>query len=164
LAQLELFRRLAQGRLAEMLGAVAVPLDHALRLLDPGRAVSAILAGLPQENRDWLDAFVAGINHHIGAALPPVELRLLGIEPEPWSAVDVLAIGRLAAADVNWILWTRLLRLPRGPDWPDFWARMLAESAPAIDPGAGGAFGEIVRGTGRAGSNAFAVSGALSRT
>ena len=164
LAQLELFRRLAYGRLAEMLGPAAVRLDHALRLLDPGRAVPAILAGLPPENRDWLDGFVAGINHHIASAPPPFELRLFGIAPEPWTAADVLAITRLAAADVNWLLWMRLVRLPRGPDWPDFWARMLAESAPALDAAEPDAFAEILRGTGRAGSNAFAVAGRLSRS
>jgi penicillin amidase len=164
LAQLELFRRLAHGRLSEMLGTVAVPLDHTLRLLAPGRAVPAILAGLPPESRGWLDGFVAGINHHIAAAPVPFELRLLGIVPEPWTAVDVLSVARLAAADVNWILWTRLMRLPQGPDWPDYWARMLAESAPALDTDAPDAFGDIVRGTGRAGSNAFAIAGGFSRT
>src|SRR5947209_15261677 len=40
-AQLEFFRWLAHGRLSEVLGPVAVPLDHALRLLDPMRAVPA---------------------------------------------------------------------------------------------------------------------------
>lgn len=164
LAQLELFRRLACGRLAEMLGPAALPLDHALRLLDPVRAVPAILAALPPESRDWLDGFVAGINHHIASAPSPYELRLFGIAPQPWTAADVLAITRLAAADVNWLLWMRLVRLPQGPDWPDFWARMLAESAPALGAEEPEAFDEIVRGAGRAGSNAFAVAGRLSRS
>src|SRR3954468_24091247 len=60
LAQMELLRRVAQGRIAEVGAAAAVPLDHPLRLLDPGRAVPAILDALPDDTRDWLDGFVAG--------------------------------------------------------------------------------------------------------
>jgi penicillin amidase len=42
LAQMELLRRIAQGRLSEVLGSIAVPLDHGLRLLNPTRAVPLI--------------------------------------------------------------------------------------------------------------------------
>jgi len=166
LAQMELLRRVAEGRIAEIIGAAAVPLDHTLRLLDPGRAVPAILEALPDATRDWLDGFVAGINHHLASALPPpFEFGLLGIGAEPWSIADVLTIARLAAADVNWLLWTRLLRLPRGEDWPEIWARLIADGTAPIPNLAGGrgdgeeAFARIVLGLGRAGSNALAVSG-----
>ncbi|MBV9015657.1 MAG: penicillin acylase family protein, partial [Alphaproteobacteria bacterium] len=54
LAQMEMLRRIAQGRLAEILGPVAVPFDHALRLLDPARAVPAIEAALPESTREWV--------------------------------------------------------------------------------------------------------------
>jgi penicillin amidase len=166
LAQMELLRRVAQGRIAEVIGAAAVPLDHALRLLDPGRAVLAILEALPDDTRDWLDGFVAGINHHLASGLPPpFEFGLLGIAAEPWRIADVLTIARLAAADVNWLLWTRLLRLSRGEDWPEIWARLIADGTAPIPNLAGGhgdgaeAFARIVLGLGRAGSNALAVSG-----
>lgn len=165
LAQIELFRRLAQGRLSELVGAAALPIDHGLRLLDPGRAVPEILAGLPPTSREWLDGFVDGINHVAVAKPPPLEFRLLGITPGPFSSSDLLAMARLAAADVNWILWSQLLRQPLGPDWPETWRHMLAAAAPSVDVDGGSqVLAEIVRGTGRAGSNAFAASGRLSRT
>src|SRR6266481_3778453 len=123
LAQIELLRRIAQGRLAEILGPIAIAFDHGLRLLDPTRAVPAIERSLPEATRDWLDGFVAGINHRLASAAEiPLEFRLLGIAPEPWRVADVLGIARLAAADINWLLWLRLLRLPRGADWPGLWA------------------------------------------
>src|SRR5205085_7487627 len=68
LAQIELLRRIAQGRLSEILGPIAIPLDHGLRLLDPTRAVPAIERSLPAATRDWLDGFVAGVNHHVANA------------------------------------------------------------------------------------------------
>lgn len=147
LAQMEMMRRAAYGRLAEVAGPVAVALDHFMRLLDPTRAVPAILAQLPATTRDWLDGFVAGINHHLASDVaPPVEFRLLGIAAERWRIADVLAIARLAAADVNWLVWRRLLPLPRGTDWPDLWARLVADGGEGLP----------------AGSNAVAVAGARS--
>jgi penicillin G amidase len=171
LAQVELLRRIAQGRVSEILGPIAVPFDHALRLLDPIRAVPAIEAVLPDDTRDWIERFVAGINHHLAStAERPFEFGLLGIEPEPWTVSDVLGIGRLAAADINWLLWMRLLRLRRGPDWPEVWARLVEDGTaplPSLASGrdfAGDAFAPLVLGLGRAGSNALAVSGERSET
>jgi penicillin amidase len=171
LAQLEFMRRIAQGRVAEIVGPIAIALDHGLRLLDPTRAVPAIERSLPEATRDWLDGFVAGINHHLVSATEmPLEFRLLGIVPEPWRVADVLGVVRLAAADINWLLWLRLLRLPRGPDWPDLWARLIEHGAAPVPTLAGGqdataeAFVRLVLGLGRAGSNAVAVSGRRSAT
>src|SRR6185503_1621373 len=125
LAQLELLRRIAQGRLAETVGALALPLDRAVHAIDIGRAVPAIVAGLPDETRDWLDGFVAGINHHITAVAPPVELRLLGIGASRWSIGDVVSIARLASVDAMWMLWPALLPLRNRPEWPGLWSRLL---------------------------------------
>src|SRR5207253_8243192 len=100
----------------------------------------------------------------------PLEFRLLGIIPEPWTTADVLGSTRLAAADINWLLWVRLLRLPRGPDWPDLWARLIEHGTAPVPSLAGGrdgtaeAFTRLVLGLGRAGSNAVAVSGRRSAT
>jgi penicillin amidase len=124
---MELLRRAAQGRLAEILGPVAIGFDHALRLVNPTKAVSAISRQLPDGTRDWLAGFVAGINHHSSSgAEPPLEFRVLGISAAPWSIENVLEVGRLLAADVNWIVWRRLLQLPRGADWPQIWQRIRA--------------------------------------
>ncbi len=166
LAQMELLRRLAQGRLAEVLGPPAIAIDHTFRLLDPGKAVAAILHNLPDETRDWLEAFVAGINYHISSATePPFEFRLLGISAEPWSVQHILQIGRLIAADVNWLVWFRLLPLARRPDWPAAWRRLLAESI--LDPAQANdseAAASLLFGFVRSGSNAFAVGGSRSTT
>ena len=40
---------------------------------------------------------------------------------------DVLTFGRLAGADVTWIVWFNLLKLRDRPDWPQIWARLLDE-------------------------------------
>ncbi len=165
LAQLELMRRISQGRLAEMVGPLAVELDHGLRLIDFGRAVPEVVVGLPAETRTWLEGFVAGINHYVGQAEPlPPELALLGVGREPWRLEDVLTVGRLASSDVSWLVWFRLLAMRGAADWPQPWRELLeislgtggegGDAAPALDT--------ALLAAGRSGSNAFAVSGRLS--
>ena len=166
LGQMEMLRRIASGRLAEVLGPVGLGLDHALQLLDLGRAIPAILRALPDQTREWLDGFVAGINHHLtSTAGQPIEFRLLGISAKPWRIEDVLRVARLAAVDVNWIVWLRLLSLPHTPDWPEIWTRLVAEGAPEPEPTEDDeAAARALLGAARPGSNAAAVAGCRSVT
>jgi penicillin amidase len=123
---MEMVRHLAQGRLSEMIGPIAVDLDHLARILDFGRAVPGILETMPAGTRQWIEAFVSGINHHLRHARQlPHEFAVLKLRREPWSAVDVLTVGRLMAADVNWLAWFQLLRLRQRNDWPRIWRRLM---------------------------------------
>ena len=167
LAQMELLRRVATGRLAEAIGGVALAADEALRILDFGRAVPAIEAALPADTRRWLGGFVAGINYYVAnAAERPVEAALLGLAGETWRIADVLTIGRLAAADVTWLVWMRLLRLRRRRDWPQIWERLRR----SLVPGTGdesdlhGIDEALPIGATPSGSNAFAVAARRSAT
>ena len=105
LGQMEILRRISQGRLAEMAGPVAVDIDHGLRILDFGRAAAGIEASQPVETRAWLEAYIAGINHYQQHVIElPLELAVLGLEWDPWAVADVLTMGRLAA---SWAVSTR---------------------------------------------------------
>jgi penicillin amidase len=126
LAQMEMIRRLAKGRLAEMIGPLGFEVDRLMLILDLGRAVPEILTSLPDDTRHWLQAFVNGVNHHLYHAPElPHEFRLLKLKREPWTVADILTIGRLAAVDVNWPVWCRLLKLRRRKTWPSLWSRLL---------------------------------------
>lgn len=156
LAQIELMRRAAWGRLAEVLGPVAVNLDHTLRILNLPNAVPAMRAMLPQATQAWVEGFAAGINAVIRHADElPEEFTVLGFEPEPWSVDDVLALGRLAGTDFTWRVWVLLLGLRGRPDWPDLWARLMRDNAVPV-PGFSGAGAPAP--FGMQGSNALAVS------
>ncbi|MGH8029762.1 MAG: penicillin acylase family protein, partial [Arenimonas sp.] len=152
LAQMEVLRRIARGRLAEMVGGVALPLDHSLRVLDLARAVPAVLDAMPGPTRAWLDGFVAGVNHVVdrAPALPP-EFAVLGLTREPWTAADVLAVGRLASWDVSWLVLFAGLRLAGDQDFAPVWRRLT---------GGAGADDALAHALGAAGhgSNAFAVA------
>ncbi|MEQ8348620.1 MAG: penicillin acylase family protein [Sneathiellaceae bacterium] len=171
LGQMELLRHVSQGRLAEIGGPLAIDIDTSLRILDYGRAAPAIVASLPAESRAWLDAYLAGVNHYQANVRPlPHEFTLMGKAPEPWTAEDVITIGRLASTDVNWLVWFRLLEMRRRADWPAVWQRLVREgssSAPSYD-GEGhallGPMQDLMTGFSKTGSNVVVVGGAHSRS
>ncbi len=97
--QMDLLRRDASGRLAELVGAAAVDRDVKHRTLGLRLAADRALATVDPRIRGALDAYAAGVNAYIashGSALP-VEFGLLRYEPEPWSPTDSLVIGKLMA-------------------------------------------------------------------
>jgi len=168
LGQMEVLRRVAYGRTAEIIGPIAIEVDRALRTIGIARAVPGILTAMPAETRTWLDGFVDGINHYVAAAedLPP-DCALLGIGREAWTAADVMALGRAAVADVNWVLWLRLMRLRHEDAWPELWDRLMAHGTGSVaslagrDPEALLA-GAIGLASARSGSNAWAVAASAS--
>ncbi|MEP4378503.1 MAG: penicillin acylase family protein [Alphaproteobacteria bacterium] len=169
--QMEVARRLVRGRVAEMGGPLARDIDKSLRILNFGRGAEATLKMMPADTRAWLDSFVAGVNHYIANADElPHEHRVLGLEREPWTATDVIAVGRLASTDVNWLIWFGMLSLRDRADWPEIWARATEkglDSIPSIGPGAAdqaSVFHELLAGFSKAGSNSVAVSGARTGT
>jgi penicillin G amidase len=161
--QLELLRRISQGRIAELVGPLGIELDRALRLFDFGRAVPQMIAELSPASRAWAEGFVRGVNHVIAHAPPPPEFSLLGLRAAPWTLADLLTASRLAGADMSWIVWSRLLRthakLPE-PVWRALWPRLLGEAAPQPEP----SIEEAAAALARMGSNAAAVAGRRSRS
>jgi penicillin amidase len=101
--QMEMARRLGAGRLAEVLGASALPADRFMRIVGIYHLAEASYADLPAEVRTQLDRYAAGVNawlaHHEGPW--PPELYVLGIEPEPWRPADSLVLARLMALQLS---------------------------------------------------------------
>ncbi|ONG58841.1 penicillin acylase family protein [Pseudoroseomonas deserti] len=83
--QMELMRRNASGRLAEIAGAAALRLDRMNRTLGLARRAEADFAALPPETRAMLEAYAGGVNGWIEAKgmLAAPEFLALGA-PEKW--------------------------------------------------------------------------------
>ena len=99
LVQLELYRRGTQGRLAEVFGESRLRDDMVGRrdYYTP-RELRRQLRRLPTALRTRFDAYAAGVNLWLARlkadpSLRPNELVLLGLELEPWRALDSAAIG-----------------------------------------------------------------------
>jgi penicillin amidase len=96
--QLEFYRRVASGRIAEFAGRDGLKADRVMRTLGLKRIADGEVATIPASGRNYLEAYAAGVNAAIAAApAPPFELQLLRIEPEPWTVADSLAIGKVVA-------------------------------------------------------------------
>ena len=102
LAQMELGRRGAQGRRAEILGATWVDADKKARdrLLRP-EELMRMYTGISPEHQAMMQAFVDGVNKQIAEIKrdpdhkTPYEFKQWGIEVQPWTLLDYL--GYLAS-------------------------------------------------------------------
>ena len=142
---LELQRRLAAGRLAEIFGPRAVEADRLMRRLGLTRVSEAEwhITHATGELRRVLEGYAAGVNFAMKDRPLPSEFTILRHHPEPWQPSDCIAVGRLLAFAQagNWdaqLLRMRLLKaagaevaealdLPRRPDDPA-----------VVDPAGGG--------------------------
>ncbi len=96
--QMEFSRRVAPGRLSEVLGDAALENDRYLRTLGMGRAAQAEAERLDPETRAALEAYSAGVNAYLAEGHPlPLELTLLGFKPEPWTPADSIGWGKVMA-------------------------------------------------------------------
>jgi penicillin amidase len=97
--QMEVWRRISSGRLSEVFGKGSLDTDRFIRTLGWRQAAERDLAALGPETRAVLDAYAAGVNAWLDANRDHLGLAFLitGDRPEPWSAVDTLAFGKLQA-------------------------------------------------------------------
>jgi penicillin G amidase len=101
--QLELFRRVAEGRLSEVFGESMIDTDKFLRTIGLWRAAGVNEKRLEPEMRVLLNSYVAGVNHWITNSkemLPP-EFVTLRIKPELWTVQHSLAVEKIMAWDLT---------------------------------------------------------------
>jgi hypothetical protein len=92
LFQMDLWRRSAQGRLAEVFGANFIERDAATRRLQYHGDVDAEWASYGEDTKPIVESFVRGVNAWVAIARerPPELFRLAGWLPERWTPSDLL--------------------------------------------------------------------------
>lgn len=97
--QMDLLRRITQGRLSEIFGKDMVGTDHLLRALRIPEKSAMVLPLTDANIVNALEAFATGVNLFIQAnpkKLPP-EFTLLGYQPELWEPIhSINLIGYMA--------------------------------------------------------------------
>lgn len=102
--QMEFNRRMVAGRLAEILGEIALPLDRWMRTLTL-RRVAEYEVGLQEpEFRRYLQSYANGVNTYINKGPLQIEFFLLRYRPESWVIADTLSWIKMMAwsLSVNW--------------------------------------------------------------
>ncbi len=97
--QLDFFRRLGYGRLAEVLGEKAARYDSLFVVLHLRDVAETVLEELSDEGRQVLQAYADGVNACVekrGSKLP-LEFGLLGYRPAPWKPTDSIVCARVMA-------------------------------------------------------------------
>ncbi len=108
--QMDMGRRIAQGRLSEILGERTVPFDKMFRIVGLRRIAEEVERHVSQQSRARLESYTAGVNAFIEthAGKYPVEFDALRYEPEPWQPVHSIMIARLMAWELNLSWWVDL--------------------------------------------------------
>ncbi len=186
--QMDLYRRAAAGRLAEVLGEPGLDSDKFMRTVGLTRAAALDLSITSPATLEILQSFADGVNKFIeqhGESLP-VEFLILGYKPEPWSAIDSVSLAKLQLYDAAGNYTQELLRAGLAerlgldvldalmPDpgtgasydksaWDEVSADLMTGGAVTV-PGAA-ALANILGGAGEGlGSNCWAVSGAKTKS
>jgi penicillin G amidase len=105
LFQIDVLRRTAQGTLAELLGAAALPSDAELRVIGLGRAAQRSLDAYSPAVKAGMQAYADGVNAWVARnPLPPQYAALEITRFEKWTALDGAAIGKALAFQLSFDL------------------------------------------------------------
>ena len=132
--QMEVNRRLASGRLSEILGKETLAIDRFIRTLGIKHAAEKQFDRYPIATKRLLQSYADGVNAgnaHLGWALP-LEYFLTGSQPGHWSPTDSVAWMLMMALDLggNWHKELQRLELSQFLTTRQVW-----EIMPAYTPG-----------------------------
>ncbi len=122
--QMDLLRRLTQGRLSELFGKDFVRIDQMFRSLHFSQKSEMVMDSCSAEIISCLDAYADGVNQYIedhAVKLPP-EFAILGYKPEKWEALhSVNLIGYMAwGLTMAWSMEINLYKIEQGIDSAHF--------------------------------------------
>jgi len=110
LAQMEIYRKISQGRISELAGPFTKDIDHAIRIINFSKTTNEIILKLPSYTKNWLEYYVNGLNFYINNLKDlPHEFKVLKLKKEAWTLFDLITMSRFISSDVNWFVWFKYL-------------------------------------------------------
>ena len=138
--QMEFNRRIGNGTLSAALGESTVDADRFLRTVGLRRSAERDWALADDDMCAIIDAYAAGVNAYIETHRDrlPLEFTILGVDPAPWTPVDILAWGKVMSLNLGGNYEMELLRARIIAELGEGAARQLLppydDSAPVIIP------------------------------
>ncbi len=101
--QMDMLRRAAEGRIAQVFGLAALPSDRLMRTIGFERLAEQEVKYLSPQAKLALDAYTRGVNAYLNenADKLSAEFTLLGYKPEGWRDVDSLAIMKYLSYELD---------------------------------------------------------------
>lgn len=109
--QMDLYRRVAEGRLSEILGKEMVEYDVLFRTVGIDKASSSMYHSLSSETKKVLNSYSAGVNFFIdrNKSKLPLEFDILNYKPDQWTPENSVMIVRLMAWELNLSWYTDVM-------------------------------------------------------
>jgi penicillin amidase len=139
--QMDFQSRYTAGRISEIVGRAGLRQDIFNRRFGLPAAAERALAALRADSKTWeaLQAFTIGVNAHIRSLRRrdlPVEFKILGYEPEPWTELKCALL--LKAMSYSLTAYNMDAAMTRMRDWGSDWAKALERlfpfRPPLVDP------------------------------
>ena len=108
--QMELIRRVCEGRLSEIIDTSGIEFDLLFRTLDFKTLADSIYAHLNPKSVTILQDYADGVNEFIRTHQGrfPIEFDMINQDPEPWKPEHSLLVVRLLAWELSFSWWTDL--------------------------------------------------------
>ena len=100
LFQMEVTKRIGQGRISEFAGESTLSKDFFLRAVGFYDIARREVQKLSPEHKALFQRYVDGVNYYIDNEKKPLYMSLLGLEKEKWTLADPVVVGMM----LNWSL------------------------------------------------------------
>jgi penicillin amidase len=112
LFQMELNRKVARGRLSEIIGKKALDSDRIARTMGYERVAKEDWELFGNDEQQIIIDYCNGINAYINSPdfKMPVEFSLLKHQPDPWEPMDVASFSRLLISLLTWGWYDEIIR------------------------------------------------------
>lgn len=97
--EMDFFRRVGEGRNAEVLGFSQLKSDLMMRLLDLPALADKLWNEFPPEKKKWLEVYAEGVNEGFKTGKNSKEFKTENFEPEPWQPKHSLLVLLLQSFD-----------------------------------------------------------------
>lgn len=108
--QMDLARRIGEGRLSEVFDTATVKFDKLFRTLGFAPLADTLYQHMHPHTKELLERYADGVNAYIEShkGKYPVEFDMLDYEPEPWKPQHSIIIARLMGWEMNFSWWEEL--------------------------------------------------------
>ncbi len=101
--QMDLFRRIAEGKMSEILGKDAIEYDKLFRTIGINKIAIQFYQNLSPKSKEILQSYTNGVNFFIKTHIKklPLEFDVLNYKPEQWKPEHSIMLVRLMGWELN---------------------------------------------------------------
>lgn len=101
--QMDLYRRVAEGKMSEIFGKDVIEYDKLFRTIGINKIAYRFYQNLSPKSKEILNSYTEGVNYFINANIKnlPLEFDILNYKPEKWKPENSIMLIRLMGWELN---------------------------------------------------------------